>query len=351
MNLLRTKKWALLQRFGRHVRDMRKQAILTIAALLGLAACNNYGLDDRIKAALGNGGSNNTALRLTAPANQTILIQNKNNTLATLQFSATGGNQPYTFSYVANNLPANFNLAISSAGLLTVTRNTSVGYPSTIQTSDPLSVGSISVKAADSNGTIQEVTYPIGVHFKRAFITSVIDSRNFAAWPGPFVTCANASPILAANCACQFRATAAGRLNPSKYRAWISYTAVDAKCNITNNSTLSGCATNANEGGPWYGTTGLRLADDIGTGATGLLNGGTPLQNPLNMDEFGGASPSDAFTGTSGAGIQDGNHCTNWTTAGNVRIGNRSVTDANWTLGTAPPCSGQNQALYCFEAD
>lgn len=330
---------------------MKRSSLLVLPALFsfGFLACNNYGLDDRIRNALG--GSSGGALNLTAPASQTILIQNKNTLLASLQFTATGGNQPYSFSFTGNNLPANFIVNISSAGLLTITRNTGVGYPPNIQTSDPLPVGSITVKVMDSSGTSQEVTYPIAVHFKRAFITSVIDSRNFSTWSGPFVSCANASPIVAANCACQFRASVASRLNASKYRAWISYAVVDAKCNISGNQTLSGCATNANEGGPWYGTTGLRLADDLGTGSTGLLNGTTPLQNQLDKDEFGNVAANDAFTGTSGSGVQDGNHCTSWTTAGNVRIGNRTVTDPNWTLGTAPTCAAQIQALYCFEAD
>lgn len=315
--------------------------------LLALVACYNYGLDDRIRSAISGSG----ALTLTAPASQFILIQNKSLTMASLQFTATGGNQPYSFSFTQSNLPSNFIVSISTNGLITLTRNTSVGYPATIQTSDPLSVGSISVKVTDASGTNQEVMYPINVHFKRAFITSVQDGVGFSTWSGSFSVCANASPIAAANCACQNRAAAASRLNANKYRAWLSYSIpiVHARCNIANNPSLDCASVNASDGGPWYTTMGSRLADDIGTGATGLI-GPTPLQNPLNKDEFGNTPAFEAFTGTDGPGTGTGADCANWTTGSScgTRGTMNSIVAPTWTNGGN---NTGNSGLYCFESD
>jgi hypothetical protein len=87
---------------------------------------------------------------LTVPANQIVQIQNKSLTLASLQFATTGGKQPYNFTFTQSNLPPNFILAISSTGLLTITRNTGVSYPANIQTVDPLPVGTVTVKVAEA---------------------------------------------------------------------------------------------------------------------------------------------------------------------------------------------------------
>lgn len=330
---------------------LHRNSLLLI--LVGLVSCNNYGLDDRIRNAIN--GASNSALSLTAPTNQPIVVQNRNTQLATIQFAATGGNQPYNFSLTTSNIPANMIMSISATGLVTVTRNTSIGYPSNVshqnQNNGFVSAGSISVKVVDSNGDTKEVSYQINVRFKRVFITSGTSSPNFGTMSGVYASCANATKIQAANCACQLAAASANMPTSGKFRAWISYSGVHARCNITNNPDLACPSVAPGDGGPWYTTPGQKIIDDTSsTAAIGLFAGASPLQTTLDKNEIGNTATTDAFTGSDGLGVANANTCGNWTGAGNAQLGDRTQTTPSWTLGTAPTC-GAAQAFYCFESD
>lgn len=158
------------------------------------------------------------------------------------------------------------------------------------------------------------------------------------------------SGLEGADALCTAAASAAG-LTGGTWTAWLSDDSVDARDRIAD--------------GEYRLVNGTRVAKNLAD-----LTDGTPLENPINVDEFGDPGSNGVWSGTQADGtawedaLGSTSNCSNWTTASGstscnagdpecAAQGNSAVTDAQWTLmgSQSSPfyssCSAPH-TLYCF---
>jgi hypothetical protein len=163
---------------------------------------------------------------------------------------------------------------------------------------------------------------PWPVAGRRAFITSTGYTGNLGGLAG-------------ADAACQARATAGALSNPTRFKAWLSTSTVNAKDRLTS-------------GGPWVRVDGIPFANSL----TDLTS--STLFTGLAVDEFGGHAMDAAYTGTGSAGLVEGTYtCSDWTYGGATGppYAAGGLTDSaysDWTYGAVFFCNGPAR-LYCFE--
>ena len=124
-------------------------------------------------------------------------------------------------------------------------------------------------------------------------------------------------------------------LGAGPWVAWLSTSTVNAIDRITSD-------------GPWYLSDGTTL---VFQNKAAILDGPAV---PIDRDEHGGrpAGADNIKSGTLATGLAAPLTCNDWTSSAfNVAglTGLRSSTDAEWTQGSAVPCSVALSRLYCFE--
>lgn len=271
--------------------------VLMLSGFVYLLGCQNYQLDDKIRNSL-QGNASGAKLSALTPASVNYTYSNKNP--GNFALAASGGTAPYTYTIINANLGGQIIASISGStlNLAVNTGSTPASVPA-----GQTQLGSVTVSATDAVGISLEAVVGVEISYKRAFITSGTDALNFGAWSGGFAACSG-QPTLSdkVNCVCQNAAASGNLKNPQKFRAWLSSSSSNAICNISDNANQACTSVAATDGGPWYATHGPRLARDLGS-STGLLSA-TPLETPLNTDEFGTTqSGVEAYTGTQATGL------------------------------------------------
>jgi len=167
---------------------------------------------------------------------------------------------------------------------------------------------------------------------KIAFVTSVTGSANLGSWPDA-VSAGSVTGIAAGDAICKARASAAGLLNPTHFKVWLSDSSTDAITRLTSN-------------GPWIRKDGVKIADS----KADLVNDHILAQ--LHVTETGLYAQAVAWTGTYDDGTKDtANVCLDWTdnTTANFGAGGGSwAGNWAWTHYSLAQCS-YPQRLYCFE--
>lgn len=147
-----------------------------------------------------------------------------------------------------------------------------------------------------------------------------------------------------ADCSCRDAAVASG-LNPGNvnYIAWLSTSANEARCRISNASG-AGCSPT---GGPtWYNT----LGQPVFSGYNSLFS--AMLSSPIVTTEFKVSTVGNVWTGTSSNGSATANNCTNWSSSSAGSNGDKGDVGGNTTIWTANSFLACNIPLpvYCIAA-
>ena len=200
---------------------------------------------------------------------------------------------------------------------------------------------------------------PLNAYLK-VFVTSSGDFGDFTAFKTTYnVECGSLSGIDAANCICsEFAKSSIENIYSGReYRAWLSTTTIDARCNILGqDSNADDCGITLVDGdgyGPWlkvgtYQTIFSSYNDVIGYS----------LKNNLDNDENGntvGVAPFIVWTGTGSDGkLSSGGStdtCGDWTIGvggPSGLVGNVAFTGSTWTDNTINGCANSAR-IYCFE--
>jgi len=161
---------------------------------------------------------------------------------------------------------------------------------------------------------------------KKVFKTADTGTGNLSAWPG-----ANGNTGLAAGDAiCQDRAAAAGFVNASRFKAWLSSTTVNAIDRLTS-------------AGPWGRADGVIVA----TSKADLTDG---TVGASILDQNGKVQTNYVFTGTLRSGLVGTGTCGDWTVGDATQTAESGVDTLiyPWTEYLLPDCSAPH-ALICFE--
>lgn len=286
---------------------MRKQAILALAALLSLAACNNYGLDDKIKAALGNGGGGTSGGSLTFTNVQggtftngalNYTLSNAVKLTATVSLNgSTGGMNIDTTS-----LPNFINATISGTGELQISTKSN---PASLPTNITSSQLSPTMRFTLSSGSSASV--PLNLGIKRAFVSSLTSTGSLTGGTN-FVGSCSGAPEDKVNCGCQNRAAAANLKNSDRYRGWISHPTSHARCNITKKGTLGGILSVGgvfvtNPGSGYSSPPSVTITGGGCSGVVGqaiIANGGVVEVQVTTPGSSCGVPPTVSFTPSQG---------------------------------------------------
>lgn len=321
-----------------------------------LAACNAYNLDDKIRAVLQPG------LNISAAAFSGIPYTNQGITRNLADYT-TGGTPPYQFTMSLNGtLPTYLLMTINSSSFVTG-RNQAIAAPATL--TGLTGLPSITIKVNDSAGNTFAATYPLSMTYKRVYATKDTVNSDSSTWNNSgtnnYSNCSTGNPVDKANCRCVIAAKGANLSRPEKYRAWLSMTGIDARCNLINQQTTS-CSPAANQGGPWYNTAGTLIVEDMGTASAspnyGLLNslGTGSLMAAIQYDEYGTTGPTEVMAGTNTGGVlQTSFTCNDWTATATYSISYGTVANFNsapyWYGGSNSACTTALRGLLCFESD
>lgn len=163
-----------------------------------------------------------------------------------------------------------------------------------------------------------------------AFVTSVQGTADLGTWNDA----GGQTGIAAADAICQARASAGSLANPSKFKAWISDSAVDAKERFLVD-------------GPRVRPDGVKVADSLAD----LLDGS--LAASINVTELETYVGNEAaWTATNINGLQIDGTCGDWTSASGsetARAGSTYSSDTGWTLMFTTSCGFASPHLYCVE--
>lgn len=339
---------------GQPLRFARRLALRVMPALL--FACNAFDLDGKIRTVLQPG------LSFSASAFSGIPLGNQGVTRNLADYT-TGGKAPYQFTMTLNGTVPTYLLLSINASSFTVARNQAIAVLTNANGVSALPT--VNIQVSDSAGNTFAATLPLSINFKRVFSTKDTVNSDSSTWNNAaannYSSCSSGSPVDKANCRCVIAAQGARLPRAEKYRAWLSITGIDARCNLVNQLSTA-CVLSANQGGPWYNTGGVLVAEDIGTASAtpnyGLLNSLATgsLMAPIQYDEYGATGPTEVMAGTNTGGVFHSTFtCNDWTATATYSVSYGTVTSFNsapyWYGGSNSGCTTALRGFHCFESD
>ena len=159
------------------------------------------------------------------------------------------------------------------------------------------------------------------------FVTSTRGSGDLASWDGS----GGVGGLAGGDAICQALAAAAFLPLPDSFVALLSDGATDAATRLTLD-------------GPWKRVDGVLLADSLADLTDGALD------DAIAYDELGARFFTDAWTGTTEAGLSTANHCLGWTSgvAGDTGTRGRPWRSENDWTGVTPVGCQTSLHLFCF---
>lgn len=167
-----------------------------------------------------------------------------------------------------------------------------------------------------------------------AFVSSAVGSANLSTW----AQAGGASGIAAGDAICQALAGSAGLADPTRFKAWLSDSTLDAKSRFAS-------------GGPWVRLDRTSIAISLAELTSAVL--GTSISQTELGEYVGNAH---VWTGTNADGTQRGSGCSGWTSTSSsleAVTGTPNVASSSWTRNTqliVPARCNVTARLYCLAA-
>jgi len=187
--------------------------------------------------------------------------------------------------------------------------------------------------------------------YLKAFVSNGIYMGNMT-WGGNFNAGCTGNGIATANCICNAEAANYGIHNGREFRAWISTSTIDARCNIlgqsANNEECNLDFYDPDGYGPWLEVGTYKI---IINSFSDFVDGNINETINYEASESVATVNPDVWTGTYTDGIGDGNNCINWTNnaGGTGTTGSINRTDSGWSHWNSLSICSASYRLYCFE--